>query len=169
MALPRLCPLRAVVVAVLALCAFQPAAADGRSLATLPLEEVVASPRGGSGDVVTPAIARPGAPDVVERCPIRRTVEMPLSISANSGVSISIRSDAELLGNEGWWGAAVAGAGPDHLVNRSSDVLRTLLLPPGTYDIWWQVGPETAPQLKASGVVVEPGRIAEVIITGEIF
>jgi len=86
------------------------------------------------------------------------------TVRADSGVSIEIAGWVPARDeNYGWWGAVPAGAGPKQRVQwtNASDAL---LVPPGTYDIYWVQGYDTSdkPLLLAAGVDIEAGQVAAV-------
>jgi hypothetical protein len=83
-------------------------------------------------------------------------------VRADAGVRLRL-ADWVKKSEGGWWGAVPAGAQPEAKVNWSSPE-SSLLLPPGTYDVYWlQDGhPLRRPFLLVESVVVESPRVTEV-------
>jgi len=87
-----------------------------------------------------------------------------VTVRADSGLRLAVADWVPARDPDyGWWGAVFAGASPDALVNwtRTADAL---LLPPGTYDVYWvqEFVTRDRPMRLASGVRVESGKAATV-------
>jgi hypothetical protein len=83
----------------------------------------------------------------------------------DAGIQPVLEGGAPLDPSSGWWGAVFAGEPPDPRYNwyeGRSDL--PLVLPPYTYDVYWQPDRSTPPQLKAEDVLVGPGQLVEVVI-----
>jgi hypothetical protein len=78
-------------------------------------------------------------------------------VKADSGIAI-VPGTPPLDQKQGIWGASSAGAGPDKLVNwwrGAAD--NPLLLPPGTYDVYWKEGYASQLERRAQGIAVAAG------------
>jgi hypothetical protein len=87
-----------------------------------------------------------------------------VTVQADSGVKLAVAGWVPPRDPEyGWWGAVPSGGSPDALVNwtKTADAL---LLPPGTYDVYWaqEFITRDHPVRLASGVRVEAGEPATV-------
>jgi hypothetical protein len=87
----------------------------------------------------------------------------PATIDVDTGIRLEVAGWVPTRSGHGWWGAVPAGAGPDERVNWSNRY-DALVLPPGTYDVYWvqEYAKRGRPLLLASGVEVEPGAPATV-------
>jgi hypothetical protein len=83
-----------------------------------------------------------------------------LTQPADAGIKLDIAPWVPKLGYAGYWSAVRSGDTPDKRVNWTSSA-DPLLLPPGTYDVYWlQDNSHDRPILLASGVDVRQGQLA---------
>jgi hypothetical protein len=81
--------------------------------------------------------------------------------SATSGIQINVPDEVPKLGHNGWWGAVPAGKSTDDLIDWVGDRAAPLLLPPGTYDIYWRQDYNAKPQLILEAVEVQPDQLSQ--------
>jgi hypothetical protein len=86
------------------------------------------------------------------------------SVRADSGVKLKVPADTPALNaSYGWWGLIRAGGGPDDRVHWSRGRFDLpLLVPPGTYDVFWKQDNEQPPERKKQGVAVGAGQLVTV-------
>ncbi len=83
--------------------------------------------------------------------------------SAASGVRLTFAAKPPALApNYGWWGVVRAGGGPDARVQWSRRIDQPLLVPPGSYDIFWQQKYEHEPNPIKHAVTVQDDQLLEV-------
>jgi hypothetical protein len=86
-----------------------------------------------------------------------------VEMSATSGVRLQNPADLpELQPSHGWWGAVPTGGEPGDRIQWSGDKSAPILVPPGTYDIYWKQNFEERPRLIKQGLVVRPAELVVV-------
>jgi hypothetical protein len=92
----------------------------------------------------------------------------PTAVPADAAIRLDVAPGTPPLdGNSGWWGAAPSGRGPDERVNWwVGTVAEPLLLPPGTYDVYWAPARGDAPQRLAESVTLAAGEIVVASVGG---
>jgi hypothetical protein len=89
----------------------------------------------------------------------------PTRVRADAGIALEIAPwIPKREERQGWWGAAAVGGGSKDPINWSRDQDK-ILLPPGTYDVYWKHDFDHQPFLLAGGVVVRSGESAKVKAT----
>lgn len=83
------------------------------------------------------------------------------TVTGNSGLVLEIAAETPRLDPySGWWGAAPVGGQPDARLHWSlGDGDQPLLLPPGTYDVYWHRDSNTPPQKIHENVTVAGGQL----------
>ncbi|MEX1203666.1 MAG: hypothetical protein WEB85_00305, partial [Dongiaceae bacterium] len=86
------------------------------------------------------------------------------SVRADSGVGLKVPAGTPALNaSYGWWGLIRAGGGPDDWVQWSKGRFDLpLLVPPGTYDVFWKQDNDSKPERKKQGVAVGAGQLVTV-------
>ncbi|MFZ5792697.1 MAG: hypothetical protein ACOY3L_18555 [Pseudomonadota bacterium] len=109
------------------------------------------------------------------------TSDQPMRLAAGvtveAGKVTAVRADAGIkldladwvppfTDSSGWWGVTVAGDAPkkSDAINWTKNPAAPLLLPPGSYDLYWVQGYDTSdqPMRLAAGVTVEAGKVTAV-------
>jgi hypothetical protein len=85
-------------------------------------------------------------------------------VRADSGITLASGTSWTPRGNDGWWGAVVAGGTPDKPLNWTK-TNRTLLLPPGRYDVLWKLDYSSDPERRLQGIVIAGGALVAVDLT----
>jgi hypothetical protein len=86
-----------------------------------------------------------------------------VEMSATSGVRLENPSALpELQPSHGWWGAVQTGEEPGDRIQWSRDKAAPILVPPGTYDIYWKQNFEAHPRLIEQGLEVRPDELVVV-------
>jgi hypothetical protein len=84
------------------------------------------------------------------------------SLRADAGVRLLTGPDTpDLDSTHGWWGAVPVGADPSDRIQWSHDKSAPVLVPPGTYDIYWKQDFSSAPVKLVEAVKVEAGQLIE--------
>jgi hypothetical protein len=89
-------------------------------------------------------------------------------VLAHSGIRLDVAEQIPSLDlYYGWWGIVPTGGSPYERIHwaRNSDV--PLIAPPGTYDIYWVQSYDSEPVLIGRDVVVEPGAILQLEVSGD--
>jgi hypothetical protein len=81
-------------------------------------------------------------------------------LPAASGIQLNADDTLEPFGHEGWWAAVPAGKPPEDALDWSSAGTKPLLLPPGTYDLYWKQDYKTPHQRVAQSVEVGVGELS---------
>ena len=134
---------------------------DGKSVVGLDTDSTVALLRGAPGTIVRLVVARLGATPIS----LTRVLQTPVTIRIDSGIKLAAGQTLAMAPAMGWWGAVFAGDDPAQSapVNRTGKPAQPVHSPPGTYDVYWSADGKGAPTRLASGVVVEAGRVTEVV------
>jgi hypothetical protein len=86
------------------------------------------------------------------------------TVEAQAGLRLHVASWVPQLDpNYGWWGVVQAGAAPDTPVHWGrAAATDKLLLPPGSYDVYWKQSYPHAPLRLARAIEVQPGQLTTV-------
>jgi hypothetical protein len=142
-------------------------AVQGEALKGKSLAEAVQRLRGEAGSKVMLTIRRQGIAEPFDVVLERSVVAAPPTVvRVGTGIKAIVAPGVTPLDRDsGWWGVVVAGASSDERVSWSKgESAAPLVLPPGTYDLWWRTASSEAPQFKAAGIVVTAGALVEVPI-----
>jgi len=87
-------------------------------------------------------------------------------VKADSGLKLKLAAAEPALEKDGIWGASLAGSGPDKLVNWwKGTAEKPLLLPAGSYDVYWKQGYSSNSERRAQAIAVAAGSLVEVELT----
>lgn len=88
------------------------------------------------------------------------------NVDARSGIRLDMAETVPEIGHNGWWGVVPAGRTKVERVDWSSSKDEPLLLPPGTYDVYWKQDYNSETTRIHEGVVVPPGQL--LVLTGDL-
>jgi hypothetical protein len=86
-----------------------------------------------------------------------------IEVNADSGVKLILPPDTPPLdSNYGWWGVVLAGEKPDNLISWSRKSDHPLLVPTGTYDIFWKQNYSQNPLRVKENMSINKGKLIEI-------
>ena len=84
-------------------------------------------------------------------------------VDASSGIRLDLAEAVPDIGHNGWWGAVPAGKNVAERIDWSSAKDAPLLLPAGTYDVYWKQDYNSEATRIHEAVVVHLGQLIEVV------